>query len=437
MRNIPRSSGVSSSERFITALDTLLVGTKEALWPVYATYCSCGDSLDPGKLSGPNLFTLLSKLGILSDKTLLSDVGILLYQISSHSLIQSPLDLSTSKLSSNISALGISGSQSGATESPSLSFEEFLVFLYAFSQLRFEGVMISPGLLDEIPDASEHETAAAVAAMKSTSIPRKGSVTGGVRESKRSEVMSSETWFNKWLTLMSSSASFRHLLEECILPILKKQTLLAFPEDARLRDKFSCVFSLEVLHAIECAEGPLQSFFESERMRNLQPATSPSLTPSLSTSASTASTSSSVHNSPAVSTMGLFNSRDLEIGAIMAVLRQINLVPTVINEPQVAQLIRDVMPEEISKRRGGGGGSNGNGNGNGIGKVMTSDYSQLSENGKASLLFPQWEWVLAVVAFQAVETAISQSTLYTNPSKIPSLVAGVITSIASAITQYQ
>ncbi len=39
-----------------------------------------------------------------------------------------------------------------------------------------------------------------------------------------------------------------------MLPILKKQTLLAFPEDARLRDKFSCVFSLEVLRSIEGAE---------------------------------------------------------------------------------------------------------------------------------------------------------------------------------------
>ena len=142
---------------------------------------------------------------------------------------------------------------------------------------------------------------------------------------------------------------------------------------------------------------------------------------------------------------------------------------------QVAQLIRDVMPEDLS-----------------AGKTSERPF----------LLFPQWEWVLAVVvrsiatpyyvfvssyvcmyvcmytacvciyvlvsvcvcwvyakaedsfdlfkipvcmcmcvyglqAFQAVEAAIAQSSVYTNPSKIPSLVAGVITSIASAITQYQ
>ena len=45
----------------LEAIENLLIGTKEALWPVFATYCSCGDSIEPGKMSGPNLFTLLSK----------------------------------------------------------------------------------------------------------------------------------------------------------------------------------------------------------------------------------------------------------------------------------------------------------------------------------------------------------------------------------------
>lgn len=226
---------------------------------------------------------------------------------------------------------------------------------------------------------------------------------------KRSELMNSETWFNKWLKLMGSSASFRHLLEECVLPILRKQTLLAFPEDARLRDKFACVFSLEVLHSIEGAEGPLQSFFESERVKNMN--------------------SSSSHLAAGEES----NYRDVEISVIMTVLRRINLVPTVINEPQVAQLIRDVMPEDISKRRGI------HSRGHSI-DMSNSEASNALMGGtinKPFLLFPQWEWVLSVVAYQAVETAIAQSTIFTNPNKIPSLVAGVITSIASAITQYQ
>ena len=109
---------------------SLLYGTKEALWPVYGTYCSCGDSIDPGKLSGPNLFALLSKLGVLADNTLLSDIGILLHQISAHT---------------HSSSVSIAGSSSrDAFESPSLSFEEFLVFLCVFAQLRFDGEVTAP-----------------------------------------------------------------------------------------------------------------------------------------------------------------------------------------------------------------------------------------------------------------------------------------------------
>ena len=420
-----------------------VLGTKEALWPVYATYCSCGDSLDPGKLSGPNLFTLLSKLGVLSDKTLLSDVGILLYQISSHSLSTlSPYDTSISKLAvgSGSSAQG-NNSSGGQTESPSLSFEEFLVFLYAFSQLRFEGVMISPSALEDDETAvstTDGQTDTSTSLPSSRKSDRRRSLM------RSADMRKSETWFNKWLQLMGSSGSFRHLLEECVLPILKKQTLLAFPEDARLRDKFACVFSLEVLQAIEGAEGPLQSFFESERMS----ATTASISSSISLSSSTDSHQSANSGSSTAS-------RAIEINVIMTVLKRINLVPTVINEPQVAQLIRDVMPEDISKRFTGNnavnavndsmsnnGASNNNIHNNGSGSSGSSSTSsgnvQMDGGGgeKPCLLFPQWEWVLAVVAFQAVETAIAQSTIYTNPNKIPALVAGVITSIASAITQY-
>mmetsp|Transcript_12204 Transcript_12204/g.16666 ORF Transcript_12204/g.16666 Transcript_12204/m.16666 type:complete len:144 (+) Transcript_12204:3-434(+) len=130
------------------------------------------------------------------------------------------------------------------------------------------------------------------------------------------------------------------------------------------------------------------------------------------------------------------NYRDVEISVIMTVLRRINLVPTVINEPQVAQLIRDVMPEDISKRRS----IHNRGHSldiNNLESIHANNAVLGMSSNKPFLLFPQWEWVLSVVAYQAVETAIAQSTIFTNPSKIPSLVAGVITSIASAITQYQ
>jgi hypothetical protein len=74
-----------------------IYSTKESLWPVFVTYCSCGDSLNPGKISGPNLFTLLSKLNILSDRIALSDVGILLDTIE---ILSSKHELHVSRASS-------------------------------------------------------------------------------------------------------------------------------------------------------------------------------------------------------------------------------------------------------------------------------------------------------------------------------------------------
>lgn len=113
-----------SSEQLVVAVDALLVDTKEALWPVYATYCSCGDSLDRGKLSGPNQFKLLSKLDVLTDQTPLSNVGILLHQTAAHALIVP-----------SANAVAMLYESGDYYESPSLTFEEFIVFLCAFSHL--------------------------------------------------------------------------------------------------------------------------------------------------------------------------------------------------------------------------------------------------------------------------------------------------------------
>jgi hypothetical protein len=48
------------------------------------------------------------------------------------------------------------------------------------------------------------------------------------------------------------------------------------------------------------------------------------------------------------------------------------------------------------------------------------------------MLFPQWEWVVCIVAYHAVETSIQQSSTPTNSKKIPSMVADVIRHMASA-----
>lgn len=356
-----------STEQFVVALDTLLVGTKEALWPVYATYCSCGDSLDPGKLSGPNLFTLLSKLGVLTDRTLLSDVGILLHQTAVHSLSSSPLDA--------IATLYASGDY---YESPSLTFEEFIVFLCAFSQLRFEGVMLTPEMFNRRVASSSAQS------NTPTGVHRHALLPGG-------STTTPENWFKQWQEYMGSSTSFRRLLVECVLPILQKQMLLAFPEDARLRDRFCTVFSLEVLLAIESVEGPLLSFFEHER--NNKHAPKQLLTPT---------NGNSVAGPRVASPLTVSAKDEVEISAIVTALQRINLIPRVMEESQVLQLIKDVLPEGASRRRRAG-------------LPASADPAGGDGRQKDYMLFPQWEWVLSVVAFQAVETAMEQSTSKTDP----------------------
>ena len=68
-----------------------------------------------------------------------------------------------------------------------------------------------------------------------------------------------------WEKYIKSSTNFSALLQEIILPKLKKYPLLESPEDARQRDMYSCVFSLEVLLAIEEIETKLSTAFARSR----------------------------------------------------------------------------------------------------------------------------------------------------------------------------
>lgn len=71
------------------------------------------------------------------------------------------------------------------------------------------------------------------------------------------------SWFESWLRFMKASYSFRRLLEEGILPRLSRQLLLAFPDDARHRDRYDGLFSLQTLFKIERLENSLQMIFQS------------------------------------------------------------------------------------------------------------------------------------------------------------------------------
>ena len=333
-------SSIDTSKLSITSpTQSLLLGTKEALWPVYGTYCSCGDSVDPGKLSGPNLFALLAKLGVLTDHTLLSDIGILLHQISAHT---------------HSSSVSIASATSSETfESPSLSFEEFLVFLCAFAQLRFDGKVSAPILsgnnsyTEQLSSANSQNT---------------------------------EVWFQNWKTFMGSNQSFRRLMEGLILPMLRRHPLLAYPQDARHRDKYSPVFSLEVLLAVEGSEEQLTEIFLSQ-----------------------------------------VNSDEgcCDVDGAKSILEGIGLMPNVVSSDEVVQLFRDVAPEVRLSRSSSPSSPS-----------SSSLQGKESSSGSAAMNFPQFEWVVCVVAFQAVERAIADCPVPTPQNKISRLVRDFIISIA-------
>jgi hypothetical protein len=361
--------------------DALLAGTKEALWPVYATYCSCGDSIAPGKLSGPNLFTLLSKLDLITDKTLLSDIGILLHQISAHTNSQK-----------NSAALAAASASEDPFDSPSLGFEEFLVFLCAFAQLRFEGAVSAPIFATRQPGESyllrKFDSNVISADNANDPLPSTAD-------------HDNDGWFEAWRTFMGSSSAFRRLLEECVLPILSRYALLAFPEDARHRDRYASIFSLEVLLAVEGSETALRNVFDNER-------NNPMVEPSIY--------AENAEN----------GNKNYEAVHIVECLRRINLVPQVLLKEEVLQLVRDVLPENHRTVRSSSASPRRD-------RTIDSQRDRQGELSEAKLLFPQWEWVLCVVAFQTVESAMHQTHQPANTKKVPKMVAEVVVSMTTAV----
>jgi hypothetical protein len=244
---------------------------------------------------------------------------------------------------------------------PALSFEDFLVFLCAFSQLRFEGVLSNYDNLDSKHNENNNKN-----------------------NNKLHEInyTHKSDWFKKWQKFMDTSPSFRKLLQEYILPVLKRQTLLAFPEDARLRDRLSFVFSIEVLHAIQKIETSLESFFLKQR-----------------------------------NSYRLLNKKydnDVEINLILLSLNKMGLVPSVISEAQVFQLVKDVLPvPALINLNNHSNVVNVNNSlshfNNASNSVFSHKFVDKNENKSNSLFFPIWEWILCVVAFQTVETVIQQS----------------------------
>ena len=316
----------------VTTVDTssaLIELTKEELWPVFATFCSCGDSTDPGMLSGPNLFTLLAKLDLLEKNTRLSDIGLLIHQVSNHH------HTSQNVL---ISPKGI-GNGFGECDAPSLSFEEFLVYLCIYADLLKDTTIDIRLLMEQIV----------------TSIPKREKTESPrfSRESSYSEIFGSnredltviklsDYWFQMWQKYMKSSSNFNALLQGIILPKLKKYPLLESPEDARQRDMYSCIFSLEVLLAIEEIEGKLSEAFDRLRC----------------------------------STCDEAYKFEREIKHVLVALESLSLVPQLLTAESVTKIAQNNFELRSS--------------------------SKLSKDTE-SVLYSQLEWVICIVGFHVME----------------------------------
>ena len=191
---------------------------QEVIWPLYATYCSCGDSHTPGRLSGPNLVAVLCKLNAVSERLTLSDVGILVHLISAHSFVPSKLD--SRQL----------GRSSQRIDFPSLSYEEFLVFLCTFSQTIYETTAMHPPV------------------MKDTS------------------QLDYINWFKSWQPIIVMSPALDRLLTNNILPNFTRCPNLHNIEDSRYRDRLVLLFSIEILLHIQTLEHQLKNILESLRI---------------------------------------------------------------------------------------------------------------------------------------------------------------------------
>jgi len=232
-------------------------------------------------------------------------------------------------------------------------------------------------------------------------------------------------------------------------PILQKQVLLAFPEDARLRDRYSCIFSLEVLLAIEKIEKSIYEYIEEERasmQRRSKDGEHVSHEDCKSDDDQQTNSSSSSKR---------WRNQDEEyygfgVQAIISALKRIKLIPRVMDESQVLQLVDDVLPEADRRRKlklletpATAVESNNEKNyhhySHHDATASTNNSSSRRSRSSSTFSSPHWEWILSVVAFHTVETAMQQANTAASKAKtkedIPGLVANVLLSIGKSITR--
>ena len=226
-------------------------------------------------------------------------------------------------------------------------------------------------------------------------------------------------------------------------PILQKQMLLAFPEDARLRDRYSCIFSLEVLLAIEKIEKSIYEYIEEERS-SAQRSKGEGRTShedcksdddQLTNSSSSSSGRRRRWRTQEDDDDSCYCYYGFGVQAIISALKRIKLIPRVMDESQVLQLIDDVLPEADRRRKlklletppppppatATAAESNNEKNHHHYSShrdaAASTKNSSISSSSRSTFSSPHWEWILSVVAFHTMETAMQQANTAASKAK--------------------
>lgn len=307
-----------------------------------------------------------------------------MHQISSHTITEIPFQLSKyTNINNNNNSL-LLDIKSVTCESPALTFEEFLIFLCAYSYLFYEGKINIP----------------------SSAPPLKNIKSIEILQQKEYQ-----EWFEKWQIIMNTSITFKKLITEYVFPILLKNNntsvpLLACPSESRIRDKYISVFTLDIILALQNVEDNLLELInEKNKQLKLLYETNKNLF-------------------------------IVKSELIIEALQILDLLPEVINEEILNFTLSDIMPtinKNILRLPNSNSNSNSN-NGNIINSQLLSPISTIlngSTNSRSVtsspstigttntgtilnsqrdyLVFPQWEWVLCVVSFHAIEYAINHN----------------------------
>ena len=397
----------------------LIGGTNVELWPLFASYRDGPSSCTPGMLTGPRLFALLSRLNLLTTTTSLSDIGLLLHQISAHLHAKARVPHGSLLLAET-------------SISTALSYEQFIVFLCAFSELFYKDAnfdLETEGGDTESTDSSVTSVSSTIT--KNTPVrvqlreahlspvcttpresgdstssdagqswplyrPKDVSISSGnirrvdgrhsPRQRRTAEppglnVIICSTaegtggkesptyrWFMQWKEPMESSKTFRMLLINELLPALLRGSSTVSSDgvqqgfgsrnsDPEL-DRFSVLFSLDVLLVLQGFEFFLRSVSKSDPYSNRETPSLPqtsccteskfgrgsrdicNLQPSSCPSSSSSSTSSP---SPSTTTSSSSTPTSCSMASLLRALVRIGIVPLKITEARFFQLVKEIL----------------------------------------------------------------------------------------------